>query len=176
MVTDGPFTESKEWIAGFDILSADSIEEAVDYAARHPMARGGSIEVREFWPLRRQRVRDRPREGTPGLTPYFMFVATDTDPDESGGGYSMRKWVSEVTARGISIDGDRLRPPEDAKTVRVRAGQTLVTDGPFTESKEWIAGYDLLECADFDEAIEVASKHPMARAGRLELRPINLAD
>ncbi len=172
LVSDGPFTDSEEWIAGFDILSAESIDDAVDYAARHPMARGGSIEVREFWPLRRRRAKDSPPEGQPGLTRYIMFVATDTDPDQSAGGYSIREWVSEMTKRRISIDGDRLRPAEDARTVRVRAGRTMVADGPFTESKEWIAGYDLLECVDLDEAIEVASKHPMARAGRLELRPL----
>jgi len=51
-------------------------------------------------------------------------------------------------------------------------GEVLVTDGPFTESKEWIAGYDMLEAADLDEAIEIASKHPMARFGRIELRPV----
>ena len=53
----------------------------------------------------------------------------------------------------------------------MRSGELLVTDGPFTESKEWIVGFDVLECADLDEAIEVASKHPMAYEGRLELRP-----
>ena len=46
-----------------------------------------------------------------------------------------------------------------------------MTDGPFAETREWIAGFDILECADLDEAIKVASEHPMARHGRLELRP-----
>ena len=82
------------------------------------------------------------------------------------------EWVDEVTARGVSVFGARLRPVEDATTVRVRGGEVLVTDGPFTESKEWIAGFDVLECRDLDEAIEVASRHPMARFGRIELRPI----
>jgi hypothetical protein len=76
-----------------------------------------------------------------------------------------------MTERGVSIAGERLRPPEDASTVRVRGGQVLVTDGPFIEAKEFIAGFDILECRDLDEAIEVASKHPMARFGTLELRP-----
>jgi hypothetical protein len=176
LVSDGPFTASDEWIVGFDILSADSIDDALDYAARHPMAHSGSIEVREFWPLARRRAKARPPRGRPGSTRYFMFVATDTDPDQSPGGYSIREWVSEMTERGITIDGDRLRPAEDARTIRVRSGQTIVTDGPFTESKEWVAGYDLLQRVDLDEAIEVASKHPMARAGRLELRPVRRAD
>ena len=56
-------------------------------------------------------------------------------------------------------------------TVRVRAGKTLVSDGPFAESKEWIAGFDLLDCASLDEAIAIASRHPMARFGSIELRP-----
>jgi hypothetical protein len=55
--------------------------------------------------------------------------------------------------------------------VRVRNGELLVSDGPFAETKEVIVGYDLIECADLDEAIEVARTHPMARGGRIELRP-----
>ena len=58
-----------------------------------------------------------------------------------------------------------------AKTVRMRGGKVLVTDGPFAETREWICRFDILECADLDEAIEIASQHPMARFGRLELRP-----
>ena len=64
-----------------------------------------------------------------------------------------------------------LAPPSAATTIRVRDGELLVSDGPFAETKEVIVGYDLLECADLDEAIEVARAHPMAREGRLELRP-----
>ncbi|HEV7565537.1 MAG: hypothetical protein QOD05_1664 [Microbacteriaceae bacterium] len=103
---------------------------------------------------------------------YMMFVATDPeaepyDPQQD----NIEEWVRDVEARGVHVRGDRLRPIEDATTVRLRGGELLVTDGPFTESKEWIAGYDIIDCADLDEAIEVASKHPMARFGRIELRP-----
>lgn len=103
---------------------------------------------------------------------YMMFVATDTNPDpgtESPG--DIEAWFADVEGRGKWVTGDRLRPVEDATTVRVRSGELLVTDGPFTESKEWIVGFDVLECEDLDEAMEIASKHPMARFGRLELRP-----
>ena len=51
LVTDGPFTESKEWIAGFDILECDDLDEAIAIAARHPQANGGKIELRPFWPM-----------------------------------------------------------------------------------------------------------------------------
>jgi hypothetical protein len=72
----------------------------------------------------------------------------------------------------MPILGHRLAHRSKAKTVRVRTGRLLVTDGPFAETREWIGGVDLLECKDMDEAIQIASKHPMTRFGRLEVRPI----
>jgi hypothetical protein len=103
---------------------------------------------------------------------YMMFVATDSNPDTSPEPPAdIEAWFADVERRGKWAAGDRLRPVEDATTVRVRSGELLVTDGPFTESKDWIAGFDVLDCEDLDEAIEIASRHPMARAGRLELRP-----
>ena len=80
-------------------------------------------------------------------------------------------WVEEMERRGVRKAGDILRPASDATTVRVRSGEVLLSDGPFAETKEQVAGYDLIECADLDEAIEVASKHPMAKAGMIEVRP-----
>lgn len=103
---------------------------------------------------------------------YFMFVVADpaADPYEPEQD-TIGTWIDEMTRRGVSVMGERLRPVDDATTVRVRGGQLIVTDGPYIEAKEWIAGFDVLECRDLDEAIEVASKHPMARFGTLELRP-----
>ena len=104
---------------------------------------------------------------------YVMFVATDPEAEPFVAAEdNVGEWVAEVDTRGVHVFGQRLRPVEDATTVRVRSGELLVTDGPFTESKEWIAGFDILECRDLDEAIEIASKHPMARFGRIELRPV----
>lgn len=105
---------------------------------------------------------------------YLMFVATDPDHTEADAAAApeIADWGTYVTGKNAWVTGDRLRPVEDATTVRVRNGELLVTDGPFTESKEWIAGFDVLECSDLDEAIEIASRHPMAFTGRLELRPI----
>jgi hypothetical protein len=76
-----------------------------------------------------------------------------------------------MESRSIRLTGDRLRPPSDATTVRVRDGETLVTDGPFVETKEYVGGFDIIDCANLDEAIEVASKHPIAKFGMIELRP-----
>lgn len=101
---------------------------------------------------------------------YMMFVATDPDPGNGEDAMDIEDWISDVCGPK-RLTGDRLRPTSDATTIRVRSGETLVTDGPFTESKEWIVGFDILDCEDLDEAIEIASKHPVAHSGRIELRP-----
>ncbi|HEX8777851.1 MAG TPA: YciI family protein [Rhodanobacter sp.] len=103
---------------------------------------------------------------------FMMFVVSDPAaepyvPEED----NIAEWVADTTAKGVRITGDRLRPPAHATTVRVRSGRTLLSDGPFAETKEWIAGFDLLDCASLDEAVAIASRHPMARFGSIELRP-----
>jgi hypothetical protein len=80
-------------------------------------------------------------------------------------------WLDEMTARGIRLDGDRLSPPAEGRTVRVRHGEVVLSDGPFAETKEVIVGYDVIECADLDEAVAVAAKHPVAAFGAIEVRP-----
>jgi hypothetical protein len=103
---------------------------------------------------------------------YLMIVCSDPsiDPAQAEGGMDIDSWVNEMDGRGVRLEGHPL-PPGDATTVRVRNGEVLVSDGPFAETKELMVGYDLLECADLDEAIEVASRHPLARRGAMELRP-----
>jgi hypothetical protein len=81
------------------------------------------------------------------------------------------QWVTEMDSRGIRLLGNRLRPPADATTVRVRDGEILTSDGPYAETKEWMAGFDIIECENLDEAIEVAAKHPVAGLGMIEVRP-----
>lgn len=107
---------------------------------------------------------------------YLMFVVVDPTGEQID--ESPEAWSNEMDAAGIRLHGDRLQSVDDATTVRVRNGEVIVSDGPFTDSKEWIAGYDLLECDSLEQAVEVASKHPMARAGAIEVRaawPIDFA-
>ena len=70
------------------------------------------------------------------------------------------------------IGGNRLRPASSATTIRVRDGKRLVTDGPFAETKEYLGGYFLIEAADLDEAISIASRIPAARMDCVEVRPV----
>ena len=81
-------------------------------------------------------------------------------------------WMQQAQERGVLQGGERLRPTTDATTVRVRDDKVLTTDGPFAETKEQIGGYFLVDCKDLDEAIELASRIPAARAGSIEVRPI----
>jgi hypothetical protein len=107
---------------------------------------------------------------------YLLLICGDenlTLTDEQG--EQMRKdteaWVADTGGRGVRLEGNRLRPVSDATTVRVREGEVLVADGPYAETKEQIAGFDIVECADLDEAVEVAARHPMSAYGSVEVRP-----
>ena len=103
---------------------------------------------------------------------YIMFVCEAEVPSDVDLEAPTVAWVAEMEQRGIRLTGNRLRPVVDSTTVRVRADDVLVTDGPFAEGTEHIGGFDLLECADLDEAIEVAAKHPCAAYGGIEIRPV----
>jgi hypothetical protein len=92
---------------------------------------------------------------------------------EPGDVESVEPWVEEMDGRGIRLLGAPLRPLEEASSVRVRGNEVLVSDGPFTETKEFIVGFDLLECKDMAEATEVAAKHPLAKVARMELRELD---
>ncbi len=101
----------------------------------------------------------RPEVDYDGDVPEEMLAAT-------------REWVREMTERGVRQEGAALRPPVEATGVSRRAGKVVTTDGPFAESKEQMGGYDLIDCRDLDEAIEIASKHPVAAVGMVEIRAV----
>jgi hypothetical protein len=77
---------------------------------------------------------------------------------------------------GLLVGVQRLRSVDSATSVRVREGQTEITDGPFAATKEILAGYYVLECADLDEALKQAARLPMARWATIEVRPAMSAD
>jgi len=73
---------------------------------------------------------------------------------------------------GVLVAAEALQPIETATTVRIRNGKLSVTDGPFAETKEHLAGFYLIEARDLNDAIQMASKIPPAREGSIEVRPI----
>jgi hypothetical protein len=80
-------------------------------------------------------------------------------------------FANEAQRRGLLTGGEQLQPTSTATTIRVRNGKTLITDGPFAETKEQLAGTYILNCKDLDEAIEMAAKIPDAFFGSIEIRP-----
>jgi hypothetical protein len=77
---------------------------------------------------------------------------------------------------GLLVGVQRLRSVESATSVRVRDGETEITDGPFAVTKEMLAGYYVLECADLDEALKHAARFPMTEWGTIEVRPVVTPD
>jgi hypothetical protein len=100
----------------------------------------------------------------------FLFLIHVEDgahpaPGDSG---DPTAWVEEAGSRRLV--GNQTAPWSAARAVRVREGATLVTDGPFAETKDSIAGFDVIECESLDEALELAAHHPVARFGGVEVR------
>jgi hypothetical protein len=100
-----------------------------------------------------------------------MDAQTEPDPGEPREEESF-PWLDALQARGIWVTGDQLAPPRRARSVRVRDGKTIVTDGPFAETKEAVGGFDILECGSLEEAVELAAGHPIAQMGTIEVRPL----
>ncbi|MER7677844.1 YciI family protein [Streptomyces sp. NPDC096934] len=109
---------------------------------------------------------------------YVLFICTpvggaELSPEEIADDPRFTSYIEEVRRRDLVKGGARLRPSTDATTVRVQGDEVLLSDGPFMESKEYVAGIDIIEVADLDEAIALASRHPAALAGgSVEVRPV----
>ena len=176
LLSDGPFVETKEHIAGFDVIECENQQEAIEVAAKMPVAWFHRIEVRpcdaehdEWTAAARERLRGEPGAG---MGRYLLLVCVEpSDAEPAGPAHTVDDWVDEHDASGARLIGQTLDSPRTAVTVRVRGPHTLVTDGPFAETKEFVAGFDVIECADLDAAIAVAAGHPMAWRHMIELRP-----
>ena len=80
--------------------------------------------------------------------------------------------ADELRADGRLLAAQQLEDPSTAKAVRVRQGRTTVLDGPFAETKEVLAGFNLIEAGSLDEAVEIAQSFPWTRTGCIEVRPV----
>ena len=82
------------------------------------------------------------------------------------------RFTEELRAAGAFVGANQLQPSTSATTVSVRGGETIVSDGPFAETKEVLGGYYLIDVETLDEALEWAAKIPSARIGHIEVRPV----
>jgi hypothetical protein len=115
------------------------------------------------------------------MSQYMLLVyEEEVDPAEQAEREQVTPMLVELHAglreAGLLVGVQRLRSTESATSVRVRDGQTEITDGPFAVTKEVLAGYYVLECADLDEALKQAARLPMAPWATIEVRPVMPAD
>jgi hypothetical protein len=103
------------------------------------------------------------------LLAYIDEEIAELSPEEHA---SIASWTGEMTDRWIRLLGGRLRPDRDTTALRLGGDELMITDGPFAETKEHLAGFEVLECASLEVAVEVASRHPAAGKGTIELRPL----
>jgi hypothetical protein len=197
-VTDGPFAESKELIAGFCLIQAQSREEAIAWAKRVPFQEG-EIELRPLyelfdfpvdaaekpagWREKEEQIRAAPPARKPGTIRYLGMVKADKDteagvlPDQKLLA-AMGAFMEEGVKSGVFLSGEGLQPSSKGARVRFSGSQRLVTDGPFAETKELVAGYAILQFTSKAEAIAWTKRFVQVDApGRLgaesecEIRP-----
>jgi hypothetical protein len=174
LLSDGPFAESKEFVAGFDVVDCADLDEAIELAANHPVAAFGTVEVRPF--LDDFTLPDAAREwaeAEPGDS-WALFMCVDGIPESDEVEAAIRAeaeaWGERLTERGTFVAGHGLAHAETATCVRLSGGEMLLSDGPFIETKEFIAGFAILQGVDRDEAVQLAAEFPLAAYHRVEVR------
>jgi len=177
LVSDGPFAETKEFVAGFDLLECAGLDEAIEVAASCPISLFHTLEVRPFGgEMRLGEAASAFGRGEDGAaSPYLLMMWMGGTPAAPFDGQAVldegEAWRQDLQARGLHVLGNPLGDPGTARTVRFRDGETRIGDGPFTKSEEFLAGIDVVSCADRQQAIQLAAAHPVARYHAIEVRP-----
>ncbi|MGH2844084.1 MAG: YciI family protein [Solirubrobacteraceae bacterium] len=178
LVSDGPYVEAKEWVAGFDLIDCADLDEAIEVAAKIPVSWFHQIEIRPFRDdvelsdAARAYARGEPAEGPVYAMLFFLDGVPEAPAVEEAIVRDALAWGEDLEHEGKRILGFPLAHKDAATTVRVRDGQTLITDGPFIETREFIGGMGVVRCADREEAIRLAAAHPLARFHAVEVREI----
>lgn len=190
-VTDGPFTEVSELVGGFDVLECDSIQQAVEIAAGHPMAHAGVIELRAVWPFEdEERAADASLHRRPTPThqqhpstkgpsmPLFAVLIYATDSAHSPGATAQTSediaacdaHAGALSSSAVMTAAWALTPRDLAKSIRA----TGTTDGPFIDADHVVAGFYILQAPNLDAALALARTNPVVdQGGGLEVRPIH---
>lgn len=174
LVADGPFSETKEFVGGLDLLDCVDLDEAIEVEGKSPVAKFLPFEIRPF--------RNGARHGA-GMTafskhddaagvPYLLTAWTDGDPAPTMV-QAYTNWQDGLDSRGRYVLGGALGGPETATTLRLRDGAISLSDGSFLDVDGFITAVDVVSCSDRQEAIAYAATHPLARTCAIELRPFH---
>lgn len=202
-VVDGPFPEVDELVAGYWIMQAPSLSEAVEWAKRVPFEEG-EVEIRPLFGAEdfaadatekaggqkeaKQEAGAAAAPGSPprkpGTTRYLLMIKADRQteagvPPDQKVMVAMGALMEEAAAAGALLAGEGLKPTSKSARVRYAGAKRAVIDGPFTESKELIAGFSLVQYASRAEAIDLGKRMLEVHvdwsglgAGELEVRPL----
>jgi hypothetical protein len=182
-VLDGPFSEAKEVVAGYWIIKAGSKQEAIDLAKRVPF-REGEVEVRQLYELedfvidpaeepggwrdKEEELRSTlevaaPPPRKPGTSRYVAFIMADENteaamPPNEKLMTEMGALMQEMVEKGALLAGEGLQPTSKGTRIAYSGDRRTVIDGPFTETKELIAGFSVIQTASKEEAVEFARR------------------
>jgi hypothetical protein len=181
LITEGPFAETTEQLGGYFVLDLEHLDEAIAVATRLPPARKGTVEIRPLYPLDGlPPTRHLPSGGGESSSTAYMLLCYDDEAAwKEEGADALKAGMSEALAlvrelndSGRYVSAAPLHPAETATCVRVRDGKRTTTDGPYAETNEVLGGYYVILADNQDEALGIAARHPGARLGSVEVRPL----
>jgi hypothetical protein len=192
IVTAGPFAETTEQLGGFFLIDVPNLDDAISIAKRLPSAKKGTIEVRPVFrlegfpsdkfpiaPTGSKRVGSE-RVGSERSGSRYMLLCYDNQEAWNElGPVALSAAQAEAVAltleldlRGQYMSASPLHSVSTATSVRIREGKPLITAGPFAETNEFLGGYYIILAHDLNDAIHIASKHPGANLGTVEVRKL----
>lgn len=175
LITDGPFAETKEYVAGLDVFEASGWEDAIELESLSPVARFLPFEIRllpDAFRLGQSVAAFADRDDSAGI-PHMLIVWVDGASSHGQAGDELNAqsetWRERLEASGVFVLGGAIGDPRDAKTLRLSDGS--LSDGPFIHTSAVIAGIEVVRAAGLQAAAELAATHPLARLHTIEVRP-----
>ncbi|WP_152054311.1 YciI family protein [Tautonia marina] len=183
LVVDGPFAETTEQLGGYYILELANLDEAIAVASALPPATKGTVEIRPVFPLEdlppSRNLPESAGDADGAKRPFMLLCYDNAEAWRAAGSAALREAMAEAAslARQLSdfdmyVDASPLHLTEVATSVRVRSGKREITDGPFAETNEILGGYYVILAESRDDALRIAARHPGARVGSVEVRPL----
>lgn len=173
LITDGPFLETKEFLAGIEVFESDDLDDAIAVEARNPVARFNPFEIRpvvEPFRIGPKLAEFENMDDAHGV-PYLLTVWGDVAPTDAGTARECDAWRVRLEQQGVFVLGGALAAPQAATTLRARDGSIQAYDGPFLDGPAVIACIEVVRAGDAGQAVERAATHPLAQAHAIEVRP-----